>query len=94
MGDGLQYARGKKLVRKEILIARSQSGETLLDNKKMLRNDDKVTFNITYYPLFKDIRKILDEMHFLLVPDEQHRNILHILPEQVSKTVTVWGIIW
>ena len=93
MGDWLQRARGKKLVRKEILIARSQSRETLLDNEKMSRNDDRVTFNITYYPVFKN-RNILDEMHFLLVPDEQHRKVLHIFPEQVSKTVIVWGIIW
>ena len=54
----------------------------------MSRNDDRVTFNITYYPVFKN-RNILDEMHFLLVPDEHHRKVLHKFPEQVSKTVTV-----
>ena len=44
----------EKLVRKEILKARSQSRETLLNKEKMSRNDDRVTFNITYYPVFKN----------------------------------------
>ena len=46
----------EKLVRKEILRASSQSRETLLNKEKMSRNDDRVTFNITYYPVFKNIR--------------------------------------
>ena len=41
----------------------------------MSRNDDIVTFNITYYLIFKSIRNILEEFHSLLAPDEQHRNV-------------------
>ena len=58
------------LVIKEILKARSQSSKSLLDNKKMSRNDDRPTFNNTYYLLFKSIRNILEESHILLAPDE------------------------
>ena len=43
----------------------SQSRETLLDKEKMSRNDD--------YPVFKNIRIILEELHILLTWHEQHR---------------------
>ena len=70
----------KKLVPKEILKARSQSRETLLNQEKMSRNDDRVTFNITYYPVFKNIRIVLEELHILLAPDEQHRKVFTDIP--------------
>ena len=41
----------------------------------MSRNDSKVTFNITYYPVFKNIRNILEELDILFEPDEQHRKV-------------------
>ena len=41
----------------------------------MSRNDDRVTFNITYYPVFKNIIILLKELHILLAPDEQHRKV-------------------
>ena len=70
----------KTLVRKEILKARSQSRETLLDKEKRSRNDDRVTFNITYYPVFKNITIVLEELHILLAPDEQHRKVFTDIP--------------
>ena len=70
----------EKLARKEILNARSQSRETLLDKEKRSRNDDRVTFNITYYPVFKNIRIVLEELHILLAPDEQHRKVFADIP--------------
>ena len=70
----------EKLVRKEILKARSQSRETLLDKEKISRNDSRVTFNITYYSVFKNIRNALEELHILLAPDEQHKKILIDIP--------------
>ena len=68
------------LVRKEILKARSESRETLLNKEKMSRNDNRVTFNITYYPVFKNIRIVAEELHILLAPDEQHRKIFTDIP--------------
>ena len=41
----------------------------------MSRNDDRVTSNITHRPVFKSIRIVLEEMHFLLAPDKQHRKV-------------------
>ena len=65
----------EKLVPKETVKAGSQSRETLLDIEKMSRNDDRFYFNIAYYPFFKNIRNILEELHFLLGADEQLRKL-------------------
>lgn len=48
-------ARGhsKNLAHKEILKAWSQSKETLLDKEIMSAIHDRVTFNITHYPVYK-----------------------------------------
>ena len=41
----------------------------------MSKYDDRVTFNATYYPVFKSIRNNLEELHILLAPDEQRRKV-------------------
>ena len=41
----------------------------------MSRNDDRNTFNITYHHVFKNIRIILEELHILLAPGDQHRKV-------------------
>ena len=75
----------EKLVRKEILKARSQSRETLSDKEKMSRNDDRVIFTITYYPVSKNIRIIFEELHILLASDEKHRKVFTDIPRISSK---------
>ena len=46
----------------------------------MSRNDERVTFNTTFYTVFKNIRKILEELRILLAPDEQHRKVFTDIP--------------
>ena len=68
----------------------SQSRETLLDKEKRSRNDDRVTFNITFHPVFKKIRIVLEELHILLAPDEQHRKVFTDIPRigfKISKSL-------
>ena len=45
----------------------------------MSRNDDRVTFNIKYYPVRKN-RIILEELHILPTTDEQHREVFTDIP--------------
>ena len=40
----------------------------------------KLTFNITYYPVFKNVRNILQELHILLTPDQEHKNVFQDTP--------------
>ena len=46
----------------------------------MSRNDSRVTFNITFYPVFKYIRIVLEELYILLAPDEQYRKVFTDIP--------------
>ena len=69
----------KKFVCKDVLKASNQLREALLDKEKMSKNDDRVTFDITYYPVFKN-RNILEELHILHAPDEQYRRVFTDIP--------------
>ena len=71
----------ERLVRKEILNARSQPRETLFNKEKMSRNDGRVTCTITYYPVFKKIRIVLEEMLFYLHQMSSIKNFLQIFSE-------------
>ena len=42
----------------------------------MLQNDNRITYNITYYPIFKNVRKILEELHILLWPDGKRKKVI------------------
>ena len=35
---------------------------------------------MTYYPVFKDVRKILKELHLLLTPDQAHKKVFSEVP--------------
>ena len=69
----------KKFVCKDVLKASNQLREALLDIEKMSKNDDQVTFDITYYPVFKN-RNILEELHILRALDEQYRKVFTDIP--------------
>ena len=59
----------------KILKGRTQSREFILDKQKLSRNDYRVTYNIMYYPVLKNIGNILEQLHNLFAPDEQHRKV-------------------
>ena len=35
----------------------------------------KLTFNITYYPAFRNVRSIMEEQHILITPDKEHKKV-------------------
>ena len=37
-------------------------------------------FNITYYPVFQNIRNALQELHLLLAPDKKHKKVFSDVP--------------
>ena len=65
----------KKIVRKQVLWAREHSRESLLQKVKSESDQKKLTFNITYYLVFQDARNILQELHILLTPDQEHKTV-------------------
>ena len=39
-----------------------------------------ITFNITYHPVFRDVRKILEELHVILVSYDGHKKVFPDVP--------------
>ena len=67
----IKKSYSEKMVRKQILLACEHSRESLLEKVKSEFDQKKLTFNITYYPLFQVVRNILQELHILLTPDQE-----------------------
>ena len=68
------------MVRKEILRARAIPRDTLLGKVNNKKNNNKITFNITYHPVFRNVKKILEEMHVILAPDDRHKEVFPDVP--------------
>ena len=43
-------------------------------------DQNKLTSDITYYPVFQNVRNILQELHILLTPDKEHKKIVQDFP--------------
>ena len=69
-----------KMIRKQILKAREHSRKDLLEGEKAKTSEPRLTFNITYYPVFQNIRNILQELHLLLAPDKEHKKVFLDVP--------------
>ena len=76
----LERGYSSKLVRKEILRARKISRNELLDKEKSQGNVSKLTFNVTYYPVFRHLKSPLKELHVILACDEDHKKVFPEVP--------------
>ena len=68
------------MIRKQILRAREHSSNDLLEREKQQISEQKLTFNITYYPVFQNVRAITEELHILLTPDKEHKKVFPNVP--------------
>ena len=64
-----------QIIRTQILRAQEHSRKDLLEREKAETSEPKLTFNITYYPVFQNIREILQELHLLLAPDKERKKV-------------------
>ena len=76
----LERGYSSKLVCKEILRARKIPRNELLDKEKSQGNDSKLTFNVTYYPVFRHLKSQLKELHVILACDEDHKRVFPEVP--------------
>ena len=67
-------------VRKQVLRGRAFCRDDLLNRERTFQEKTQVTFNLTYYPVFKGVRKILKEQRFLLTPDQVHKKVFSEVP--------------
>ena len=70
----------ERMVRPQILKARGESRDSLLERENTKTSESKLTFNITYYPASQNVRSILEELQILLVPDKEHNKIFPEIP--------------
>ena len=54
----------ERMARTQILKAIGESRDSLLERRNTGTSESKLTFNITYYPAFEDVRSILEDLHF------------------------------
>ena len=69
------------MVRMQILKAKGESRGTFLEQGNTKTSDSKLTFKITYYAAFQNVRRILEKLQILLAPDKEHkRNVFPVVP--------------
>ena len=66
---------GERMVRTEILEARGESRDRLLEGVNTLTSESKLTFNIAYYTAFQNVRSILQKLKILLAPDKELKKV-------------------
>ena len=76
----LERGYNEKMIRKQILRAREHSRNDFLEREKQQMSDQKLTFNITYYPAFQNVRAIMEELHILLTPNTEHKKVFPNVP--------------
>ena len=76
----LERGYSEKMVRKEILPARAIPRDALLEKVNNQEKQSKITFNITYRPVFRNVRKILEELHVILASDDGHKKVFSDVP--------------
>ena len=69
----------RAMVKDQILSARRFSRKELL-NKAKGSKPYRVSLNITYHPVLRDTRKVLENIHLLLAPDGKHREVFEEIP--------------
>ena len=68
------------MTRKQILRARGFSRDSQLDRENTREEQNKITFNLTSYPVFQNVKKILAELHLSLTPDVAHKAVFTNVP--------------
>ena len=76
----LERGYSEKMVRKEILRARAIPRDALLEKVNNQEKQNKITFNVTYRPVFRNVRKILEELHVILASDDGHKKVFPDVP--------------
>ena len=70
----------KKMILQEILRARAFPRDAALEKVDNQEKQNKITFNITNNSVFRDVRKILEELHVILASDDRHKKVVPDVP--------------
>ena len=76
----MERGYNEKMIRKQILRACEHLRNDLLEREKQQMSEQKIAFNITYYPAFQNVRAIMEELHILLTPNKEHKKVFPNVP--------------
>ena len=71
----MERGYNEKIIRQQILRAHEHSRNDLLEREKPQISEQKLTFNITFYPAFQNVGAIMEELHILLTPNKEHKKV-------------------
>ena len=74
----LERSYKEKEIRKQVLRGKAIGRDNLLNRERTLREKTQIAFNLTYYLVFKNLRKIFKISCLLLTPDQAHKKVLII----------------
>ena len=83
----LETGCSSKLAQKQILRARKIPRNELLVKEKSQGNDSKLTFNVTYDPVFRHLKNQLKELHVILTVMNLLKKYLLKYQLLVSRTI-------
>ena len=75
----MERRNNEKMIREQILKARKHSRNDLLEKEKQQMSERKLTFNITYYSTFRNVRSIIQELH-ISTPNKEHKKVFPDVP--------------
>ena len=76
----MERGHNEKMIRSQILRAREHSRKDFLEREKPQMPEQKLTFNITYYPAFQNVSTVMEELHILLTPNKEHKKVFPNVP--------------
>ena len=71
----MERGYSERMVTTQILKARAESKDSVLERGNTRTSESKLTFNITYYPAFQNVRSILEGLQILLAPDKERKKV-------------------
>ena len=71
----MERGYNEKMKRKQILSVREYSRNDLLEKKKQQMSEKKLTFNIAYYPVFQNVRSMMQKLYMLLTPNKEYKKV-------------------
>ena len=68
----IEMGYSEREFQKQIIRVSGFSRDSLLDRENTREEQNKINFNLNYYLVFQNVKKILAELHLLLTPDVVH----------------------
>ena len=69
----MERGYSERIVRMQILKARGESRNSFLEQGNTRMSESELTFDLTYYPSFQNVRNISEELRILLASEKEHK---------------------